>query len=424
MNSIDAGRTRCGFRALGISLTLLTLASTPVSGETADVIYEWNHVVQSVAPDWRAYAIVHIAMFDAANSVADAYTPFRVHVPGARGASQQVAAAQAAHDVLSALLPAQQQTFGAALTRSLVGIPRGVAEQGKVIGSQVAQEVLKWRQADGWPATITPDADYALPPIPGLYQRTPPANRAPTFTFYRDATPFALLSSTQYLPPSPPSITSARYAQDFNETKSVGAVNSTTRTPAQTLLAQIVHGVNTSTDAEMVWNNVAADIARSRGLSLIEAARLFALLNVSLNDGVQTSFTSKFVYNMWRPVTAIRLADQDLNDATVADPNWLPLLPTPPYPAYAGNMSCLSFASARALSLTFGRDDIPLSVTWNRTMGLPSETLEFTGLSHLAEQMAISRVYGGIHYRFDTEASRQVCGKVADYVNSNFMRPR
>lgn len=424
MNSVEAGRSRCGLGAAGIALTLLTLASTPVRGETADVIYEWNRLVQNAAPNWKAYAIMHIAMFDAVNSVADAYTPFRVHVGGARGASQQVAAAQAAHDVLSALFPAQQTTFGAALTRSLVGIPPGLAEQGKVIGSRVAREVLEWRRDDGWPATITPDTDYPLPPFPGLYQRTPTANSAPTFTFYRNAMPFAILSSTQFLPPSPPAITSARYAEDFNETKVLGSLNSGTRTPAQTLLAQIVHGVNTSTTSTRVWNNVAADVARSRGLSIVDAARLFALLNVSFNDGIQTSFTSKFVYNMWRPVTAIRLADQDLNDATVADPNWLPLLPTPPYPAYAGNMACLSFASARALSLTFGRDDIPFSVTWERTMGLPSETLAFNGFSHLAEQMAISRVYGGIHFKFDTDASKQVCGKVAEYVNSNFMRPR
>jgi hypothetical protein len=423
MNSVDAGTNRHGFRAVGIGLTLLTLASTPVRAETADVVYEWNRLVQSVAPNWRAYAMMHIAMFDAANSVADAYTPFRVQVPGARGGSQQVAAAQAAHDVLSALFPAQQPTFGAALTRSQVGIPRGLAEQGKAIGSQVAQEVLKWRQEDGWPATIVPDTEYPLPPFPGLYQPTPLANSAPTFTFYRNVPPFALLSSTQFLPPSPPAITSARYAQDFNETKSLGAENSTTRTPAQTLLAQIVHGLNASSSV-VIWNNVAADVARSRAFSLIDAARLFALLNVSFADGIQTSFTSKFVYNMWRPVTAIRLADQDLNDATVADPNWLPLLPTPPYPAYAGNMACLSFASARALSLVFGRDDIPLSVTWNRTMGLPNETLAFTGFSHLAEQMAMSRIYGGIHFKFDTDASKQVCGKVADYVNANFMRPR
>jgi hypothetical protein len=368
--------------------------------------------------------MVHIAMFDAANSVADDYTPYRVHVPGSRGASQQVAAAQAAHDVLSALFPAQQPAFGVALTRSQVGIPPGLAEQGKAIGTLVAQEVLQWRQNDGWPATITPDTDYPLPPFPGLYQRTPLANSAPTFTFYRNATPFALLSSTQFLPPSPPAITSERYAKDFNETKALGAVNSTTRTPAQTLLAQIVAGVNTSTNSTIVWNNVAADVARSRAFSLIDAARLFALLNVSWNDGIQTSMTSKFVYNMWRPVTAIRLADQDLNDATVADPNWLPLLPTPPYPAYAGNMACLSFASARALQLVFGRDDIPLSVTWNRTMGLPSETLQFTGFSHLANQMAVSRIYGGIHFQFDTDASNAVCGKVAEYVAANFMRPK
>jgi hypothetical protein len=169
---------------------------------------------------------------------------------------------------------------------------------------------------------------------------------------------------------------------------------------------------------------VAADLTRSRGLSLIDAAKLFAFLNVSFNDAIQTSFTSKFVYNLWRPVTAIRRAAEDLNDATVADPNWLPLLPTPPYPSYAGNMACLSFASARALSLTFGRDDIPFSVTWNRTMGLPSETLQFNGFSHLAEQMAVSRVYGGIHFQFDSDASKQTCGKVAEYVNANFMRPR
>jgi hypothetical protein len=367
---------------------------------------------------------MHIAMFDAVNSVADAYTPFRVQVPNARGGSQQVAAAQAAHDVLSALFPEQQARFGAALIGSQAGIPAGLAEQGKVIGSRVAQEVLKWRQEDGWPATITPDTDYPLPPFPGLYQRTPTANSAPTFTFYRNATPFAILSSTQFLPPSPPVITSARYAKDFNETKVLGALDSGARTPEQTLLAQIAHGVNTSTNTMMVWNNVAAAIARSRALSLIDAARLFALLNVSFHDGIQTSFTSKFVYNMWRPVTAIRLADQDMNDETAADPNWLPLLPTPPYPAYAGNMSCLSFASARALSLAFGRDDIQISVTWDRTMGLPSETLEFTGFSHLAEQMAISRIYGGIHFKFDTDASREVCGKVAEYVNSNFMRPK
>ena len=283
MDSVE-GTNTYRFRAIAIGLAVVTLASTAVArAESAAVVIDWNRIVQSAAPNWRPYAMVHIAMFDAVNSIAETYTPFRVHVAGARGASQQAAAAQAAHDVLTALFPAQQSRFGAALTSSLAGIPRGLAEQGKIVGSQVAREVLRWRQDDGWPATITPDADFGLPPFPGLYRRTPPANSAPTFTFYRNAMPFALESSTQFLPP-PPLVTSERYARDFNETKELGAANSTTRTPAQTLLAQIVHGVNTSTVSTMVWNNVAADVAQSRGLSLIDAARLFALLNVSFND--------------------------------------------------------------------------------------------------------------------------------------------
>jgi hypothetical protein len=173
-----------------------------------------------------------------------------------------------------------------------------------------------------------------------------------------------------------------------------------------------------------VWNNVAASLVRARGLSLIDAARLFALLNASLADGLQTSFTSKFVYNLWRPVTAIRNADKDMNDATTADSNWLPLLPTPPYPAYAGNMACLTAAGARALALGFGRDDIPFSATWTRTMGLDDVTREFLSFSDLAQQMAVSRIHGGIHFRFDTEGSLAVCGKVAEYVHKNYMLPR
>jgi hypothetical protein len=393
-------------------------------GETAAVVIEWNRIIQGTGGNWRAFAMTHIAMFDAVNSVADAYTPFHEQVPGSRGASQQAAAAQAAHDVLTALFPAQQGRFDAALTSSLAGIPPGLAEQGKEVGRQTAQAVLEWRQNDGWPATITPDTSYVLPPFPGMYQPTPPANSAPTFTFYRDAAPFALVSSTHFLPPSPPVLTSERYARDFNQTKELGAVNSTSRTAEQTLLAQVIHGVNTSTASFAVWNNVAADLVRRRGLSLIDAARLFALLNASIADGLQTSFTSKFVYNLWRPVTAIRQADVDMNDATTADPNWLPLLPTPFYPSYAGNMACLTSAAARALALGFGQDDIPFSVTWTRTMGLESVTREFAGFSELAQQMALSRIHGGIHFQFDTDASLAVCPKVAEYVYNNYMLPR
>jgi len=139
---------------------------------------------------------------------------------------------------------------------------------------------------------------------------------------------------------------------------------------------------------------------------------------------LQTSFTSKFTYGLWRPVTAIRRAGEDLNGATDPDPAWTPLLTTPTYPSYAGNAACLSAASARALEIVFGKDPIPFTVTYPRTMGLPTETRTFARFADLAQQQADSRVLGGIHYRFDNEASQAYCVKVPEFTAENFMLPR
>jgi hypothetical protein len=236
--------------------------------------------------------------------------------------------------------------------------------------------------------------------------------------------PFALLTSTQYLPPPPPTLTSARYAQDFNETKLLGSVTSAVRTPEQTLMAQVYAGVNVTIGFLHVWNRVAASAAQSEQLSLLDTARTFALVNVGLHDGLQTSFTSKFVYGLWRPVTAIRRADEDLNPATDPDPTWTPLLNTPPYPSYAGNAACLSAAAARALQLAIGRDDVPFSVTWVRTMGLPTVTRTYTGFWHLADDQARSRIHGGIHYQFDSDASEAACRRVSEFAAAHYMLPR
>jgi len=169
---------------------------------------------------------------------------------------------------------------------------------------------------------------------------------------------------------------------------------------------------------------VAADVAQRQGLSLVDTARMFVLLTVALHDGLQTSFTSKFTYALWRPVTAIRRAAEDQNDATDADPGWLPLLPTPTYPSYSGNAACLSAASARALQIAFDRDDIPFTVTYPRTMGLPTETRDYAGFGDLEQQEARSRILGGIHFKFDGDASRTYCAKVPEFTAANLMRPR
>jgi hypothetical protein len=410
-------------------MTALHVKTQAVSAETPNVVIQWNQVLQSLfgtapAAAQRVFSILHIAMFDAINSIEEIYTPYRVHVKASRGASSEAAAAQAARDVLTAFFPAQQAMFDNLLASQLAGISNGRARQGVEIGQQAAQAIMSWRQGDGWPAIITPDPTYVLPPFPGLWQPTPPANSLATFTFYPNVLPFALLTSTQYLPPPPPTLTSARYATDLNETKMLGSVGSVFRTPEQTLMAQLFAGVNTTIGFIHVWNIVLAETAQSQGLSLIDTARLFALLNVAIHDGLQTSFTSKFVYGLWRPVTAIRRADEDLNPATDPDPTWTPLLTTPPYPSYAGNAACLAAAAARALQLGFGRDNIPYSITWVRTMGLPAVTRSFTGFSDLANQQARSRIHGGIHYQFDSDASQFACPKVSEFTYSHFMLPQ
>jgi hypothetical protein len=122
-------------------------------------------------------------------------------------------------------------------------------------------------------------------------------------------------------------------------------------------------------------------------------------------------------------VTAIRRADEDLNPATAADPTWISLLATPPYPSYGGNAACLSAAAARAHQLVLGRDDVPFSITWTRP-GLSPVTRDFDGFQDLADQQARSRIHGGIHYQFDSDGSQAVCVKVPEFAHSNFMVPR
>ena len=169
---------------------------------------------------------------------------------------------------------------------------------------------------------------------------------------------------------------------------------------------------------------MAGDVVQSHNLSLVEAARVFALVNVSIHDALQTTQSSKFVYGVWRPVTAIRAADTDLNAETDPDPAWLPLITTPPYPAYAGNLATIGASAARALQLACGTNDMPVAVTWKQSGGLPDVTRHFEGFSQAAEEEAMARIYGGIHYRFDQDAGQQVGRSVAEFVFANFMTPR
>ncbi len=417
------------------ALALLVPAGRDVraTGAAASVVVEWNQILQDtlagpqnvLTP--RYFAMMHIAMFDAINAIEREFKPYRVRGHYAGGGSPEAAAAQAAHDVLVVINPAATAAYDALLEGQLGSGPSGFVRRGAALGARVADEILAWRQNDGWVISSFPA--YSEPLLPGRWQPTPPNNPNAAFTHLQNAAPMALLSATQYLPPPPPSLTSIRYATDFEEVKSVGKSDSTTRTPEQTAIARLWNGTaatgsGTATNFLSIWNNIVRDVARERRLSLVETARLFVLLNVSVHDGLQTAQTSKFVYGLWRPVTAIRQADTDLNPATDADPAWLTLLTTPPYPSYAGNMATIGASAACALQLALGTNDIPVTAIWRQSGGLADISHHFDGFWQVAEEQTDSRIYGGIHYRFDHDAGHQVGKSVAEFVFANFMTPR
>jgi hypothetical protein len=418
---------------LTITLSLCLVMNVPAQDDDElnsnlpgeNVVLQWNRVLQetirtpgqhppTIFPV-RSFALMHAAIFDAVNSIDGTYTPYLTLVPASRRASQEAAAAKAAHDVLVALYPTRQDVFAAELTNSLNGIPPKRAWHGIRVGEIVAENLLAARANDGWNAAPPP---YVLDLTPGNWQ---PAPAPAGFTQFPAVLPFALTSSTQFAPNPPPALTSAEYTAAFHEVKELGSVNSTTRTADQTQVARLWANVNTPTTVWFVWNNVARTVSIARNTTTADNARLFALMNISFHDALQTTMTSKFVHGLWRPVTAIRRADEDGNPDTAPDANWSSLIGNPPYPTYAGNHAAIGTSQSTILGLFFGRDDIRFEHTWE---GAGGATRSYPGFTAMANEEERSRVYGGIHFTFDQTAGQSAGRNVANHVFLNFMKPR
>ena len=420
--------------SLAIWGTLLLFFVIPATAQAQrpDAILEWNRILLSTlgtpgASDptvffTRSLALMHVAIFDALNSFERPYTPYVDFLDVPEGASRDAAVAQAAHDALRAMFPSQTAVYAAALSAQLGRLPASEAQLGAQVGAAAARAVLEFRRNDGWNRTAPP---YLLPNLPGYWRPTPPANAAAAFAHYADVAPFVIGNARQFLTEPPPALTSERYARDFNEVKALGGVNSTSRTADQTLVAQLFAPVATVTTTSIpaVWNNLTRDLVLSHSLDDVEAARLYALVNTAFHDALFASFSGKFLYGFWRPVTAIREAARDGNPATEPDPGFLSLIPTPPYPTYPGNYACLAAAITQVLTRYFGRDDVPFSITWATPTGA-GITRSYNGFRQLADEAAQSRVYGGIHFAFDTTSSFGVCVPLGDYIFVNTFRRR
>ena len=409
-----------------IAVIAALLAAPAAHAQDTAVVIEWNRLLQTtiatpgaLSPTiffTRPYPILHVAIFDAVNAVDRQYRGYASEFD-APGAQRDVAAAQAAHDVMVAMFPAQRATFDAALAVTL-GRASGDTSEGVRAGQAAAAAVLQLRADDGW--SQVPPA-FLPPNVAGFWQPTPPAGASAAFTHYPHVAGFVVADGHRFLMAPPPTLASETYARDFSEVKALGAANSSVRTADQTLIARLWAVVGTTTTQPAVWNNLIADLARARGLSGTDTARLYALLNMAVHDGLLTSFTGKYLYGLWRPVTAIRNADRDGNATTDVDPGWTSLIVSPPYPTYPGNLACVGATSARILERFFGRNDIAFTVTWAAADG-PGMTRRYNGFRELADESGRSRIYGGIHFTFDTLASFGVCTELADYVFDNTLR--
>ncbi len=365
----------------------------------------------------RSFAIMHAAIYDAVNAIDQRHKPYLVTVPDVPpNASQEAAAAAAAHEVLIALYPAFKASLDAALQQSLGQIADGQGKtQGIAIGAAVADRILALRSNDGANA---PPIPYIFGTAPGDYQSTPPNfPPQPQLTQWPHVTPFALSRANQFRPGPPPKLTGDEYTDAFNEIESAGIENSTTATADEALTGRFWNGA-----IQDYWNEITQTASQTHNLRTADSARLFALLNLSLADGVIAFYDAKYTYNFWRPVTAIRAAGTDGNPETLANAGWLPEVgKTAPDPSYPGAHAVLSAAAVEVLRSFFRRDHFDFDVT---SEVLPGVVRSFQSFSAAAEEATLSRVFAGQHFRFDLTAGSRLGRNVADTVFDNLLTAR
>jgi hypothetical protein len=408
----------------------------------ADAVIQWNETALRAAfaagldfsggcvdplHESRMMAMMHVAIHDALNAVDPRFRPYAFDGRAAAGTSPEAAVAAAARDVLVAVMPelpddplvgltpaAGIALVEAAYADALGAIPDGAAKlQGISIGQAAAAAILALRRNDG---ADTPylDFSYVPGPNPGDFQFIPgypPFAGAPG---WGNVTPFVLASSAQYRPKRPYDLTSKKYAADFNEVKSLGGVNSTTRTAEQQEIALFwVEG------SPQGWNRIARTVSAARGIDLWSNARLFGLLNLASADAYIADFENKYFYEFWRPVTAIRAADSDGNPDTAADPAWDSLVPSPPAPDHPSGHSGQGGAMSEVLARFFG-DEVTFSTT---ATTLPGVTREFGSFSEAAQENANSRIYIGFHFRHATIEGLKLGGKIGKVAFNHYLRP-
>lgn len=394
----------------------------------------------------RALAIVHTAMFDAINSIKGKYEPYLIKVVGAKGANVDAAVGQAAHDTLVALYKQQKPTIDAALKDWLADIKNGKAENmGIALGKTIAKAVLTDRKGDGY----HDPSKYQIVTLPGHHQKDPiNPTQGLLDPSWGSVETFGIRSADKFMPPPPPKMNSAAYTKAFNELIKYGGdgvVSPTDRTQEQTDIGIFwaYDGTQGLCAPPRLYNQIAVTIAEQEGNSEYENARLLALVNIAMADAGIVGWASKYDYDLWRPVVGIRNAGSDGNPNTQAIENWTPLgapasnetFPndfTPPFPSYVSGHAIFGAALFKTIEYFYGTDEVSFSFTSDEFNGTttdkngdlrPEITRSFTSLRKAAWENGMSRIYLGIHWRFDMDAGIKAGNRIAVNIFKSLMEP-
>lgn len=394
---------------------------------SADVVTQWNDTtidairLDATSPPVaaRALAMVHTAIYDAVNSITRTHQPYELEHVAPPTASKEAAVTAAAARVLAQLFPAQAATFAAQQTSILATIPDGLDENDGVrAGQRAADAILALRANDAINDAVayTPSSDL------GDWQPTPPGNLAALLPQWGGVTPFGLNSSSQFSSSFDasqiPAIDSDEYTQAFDLVKELGSATSTTRTDDQTEIAHFwANGSGTATPPGHL-NLMAQQVSQSQNATLEQNARLFALLNIALADAAIACWEVKYDVDYWRPVTAIRQGDTDGNGDTIGDADWTPLIVTPPFPAYVSGHATFSAAAAGVLQAFFGTAEIAFTLESESSL---AEDRSYTSISQAAEESAVSRLYGGVHWEFDNVDGLALGESIGAFVASSLL---
>jgi len=392
----------------------------------ADVVTDWNNCTLDIIKitgspptlSTHALAMVHIAVYDAVNTIYQSYDPYYTDIDVQTDVSPEASAASAAYEILRYIFPEYTSVFNMKLNESISHIQDGQPKElGISLGKQVAEEIILLRRFDGWDRMVTYDPEI----IPGVWRPTPPGYVPPVGTNWGQVTPFAMLSQSQLRPGPPPDLKSREYSKAVEEVAAMGSDCSQMRTPDQTEIAYFWADDYNSVSPPGRWNIVARIIAENRRNTLYENARLFALLNITLADAAVCTWDCKYTYDLWRPITAIREADTDNNPKTKANPDWNPLLITPAFPEYTSGHSAFGAAAAKIIAYFFGTDRIQFTLESTSPFAGPRS---YKSLSSAARENGQSRIYGGIHFSFGNAQSMKIGREVADYVWKNYLLNR